>query len=303
MFKGLIDLHTHGIGDHSTKTTDAEEILHMAALHAKADISAILPTIYSGTIERMRKNMEAVKRAMELQQRPSAEVKKGRVRRRSTVRGQRSTILGLHLEGPFLNPARCGAQDRKSFIKPCMPDLKRLINGYEDIIKIITIAPEIPGSLKVIERCASLGIRVNMGHSDATFNQALKGKKAGASGISHLFNAMRPFHHRETGIAGFGLTDDDIFIEVIADGFHLEENTLNLIMKAKRPERIILVSDTVKGSCQGRRSMHSKSGLLAGGAVTLSEAVSKLVKTGIPRRVALKFASANPMRYLRSGVI
>jgi N-acetylglucosamine-6-phosphate deacetylase len=112
---------------------------------------------------------------------------------------------------------------------------------------------------------------------------------------------MRPFHHREPGLAGFGLTDDDIYIEVIADGFHLEVNTLKLIMRTKRPDRIILVSDTVKGSGQRKRSIHSKSGILAGGAVTLSDAVNNLVKSGFNLRDALKFASANPLRYLRLG--
>ena len=85
--------------------------------------------------------------------------------------------------------------------------LKELVSGNEDIIKIITIAPELPGALKVIERCAGLGIRVNMGHSDATYAQALEGKKAGATGITHFFNAMRPFHHREPGLAGLGLLE------------------------------------------------------------------------------------------------
>jgi len=310
----LIDLHTHGIGRYDSRTSSPEEILKMAGLHAKAGTSAILPTIYSGTIERMRVNMEAVRVAMEKQAQggrvqksnpPTHHLLKGGnvsiVTRHpvpdGTVRHS-SQILGVHLEGPFLNPVRCGAQDKKSFIKPCMPDLKRLINGYEDIIKIITIAPEIPGALKVIERCASLGIRVNMGHSDATFNQALKGKQAGASGISHIFNAMRPFHHREPGLAGFGLTDDDIYIEVIADGFHLDMNTLKLIVRTKRPDRIILVSDTVKGAGKGGRSIHSKSGLLSGGAVPLSDSVNNLVRSGFNRRDVLKFASANPLRYL-----
>ena len=315
----LIDLHTHGIGRYDTRTSKPGDVLKIAELHSKAGTTAILPTIYSGTIEQMRVNMEAVRVAMALQTQGDR-VQKSNPHTPPLLKGgnvsivtrhpvpsdtglHSSLILGVHLEGPFLNPIRCGAQDKKSFIKPCIPDLKSLIDGYEDVIKIITIAPEIHGALKVIERCASLGIRVNMGHSDATFNQALKGKKAGATGISHIFNAMRPFHHREPGLAGFGLTDDDIYIEVIADGFHLEVNTIKLITRTKRPDRIILVSDTVKGAGQGKRSIHSKSGLLAGSAVTLSDAVNNLVRAGIPRREVLKFVSDNPMTYLRSGVI
>jgi N-acetylglucosamine-6-phosphate deacetylase len=310
----LIDLHTHGIGRYDTRTSKPGDVLKIAELHSKAGTTAILPTIYSGTIEQMRVNMEAVRVAMETQAQgsrvqksnpPTPPLLKGGnvsiVTRHPVPDGtgrHSSQILGVHIEGPFLNPVRCGAQDKKSFMKPGIPYLKKLINGYEDIIKIITIAPEIPGALKVIERCASLGIKVNMGHSDATFNQALKGKHAGASGISHIFNAMRPFHHREPGLAGFGLTDDDIYIEVIADGFHLDLHTLKLIMRTKRHDRIILVSDSVKGAGSGKRSILVKPGVLAGGAVTLSDAVNNLVKAGTPRKDALKFASANPIRYL-----
>jgi N-acetylglucosamine-6-phosphate deacetylase len=108
-----------------------------------------------------------------------------------------------------------------------------VIDGYEDIIKIITIAPEIPGALKVIAQCSELGMKVNMGHSDATYQQAVEGKKAGATGVTHLFNAMRPFHHREPGLAGLGLIDEDLYIEVIADGVHLHPKTLELIFSRK----------------------------------------------------------------------
>jgi N-acetylglucosamine-6-phosphate deacetylase len=159
----------------------------MAALHAKRGTGAIVSTIYPDSIDVMRKNMEAVRKAIDLQK---------------SIRGVSARLLGVHLEGPFLNPARCGALEEKGFIKPSLSSLKKLIDGYEEIIKIITIAPEIPGAIKVIEKCAELGIKVNMGHSDATYKQALEGKKAGATGITHLFNAMRPFHHVNSGLAG-----------------------------------------------------------------------------------------------------
>lgn len=286
----MIDLHTHGIGRFDTKTDNPADILKVAELHARAGMSAILPTIYSGLISEMLANIEAVRKAIETQQ--------------SEGRGQgvgsknQATLLGVHLEGPFLNPIRCGALNKDSFIKPSISNLKKLIDGYEDIIKIITVAPEIPGALKIIEECVSKGIRVNMGHSDAIYAQALNGKKAGATGITHIFNAMIPFHHREPGLAGLGLLDEEIYIEVIADGIHLSMETLKLIFKTKNPDRIILVSDSVKSVRKGK-PVYSKKGILAGSSITLADSVKNLKRIGISDKIITKVVSENPKRYLR----
>jgi len=292
----LIDLHTHGIGRYDTMTENPDEILRMARLYADAGITAFLPTIYSGTIGQMRANMEAVREAMRLQTIDHRQ-KTTKCCRTSRITHYASRILGIHLEGPFLNPLMAGAQDQNTFLKPTLPNLKRLIDGYEDIIKIITIAPEIPGALRVIERCASIGIRVNMGHSNATYRQALDGKRAGATGITHIFNAMRPIHHREPGIAGFGLIDEDTYIEVIPDGVHLDMNTLRLILKIKPPGRIIFVSDSVKGAGIRRQALR-KRGRLKGSLLTLSKSLENLKNLDVPIRGLGKFVRHNPLRYL-----
>ncbi len=207
-------------------------------------------------------------------------------------------ILGVNLEGPFLNPARCGAMDKDVFLKPSVSSLKRLIAGYEDIIKIITVAPEMPGCLKVIEKCSELKIKVNMGHSDATYKQAMEGKKAGATGITHLFNAMRPFHHREPGLAGLGLIDEDLYTEVIADGIHLHPKTIELIFSRKRLDRIILVSDSVKGGKTGKGAVYNKDGILAGSAMTIDSVVRRLRSVGIPDAEIIEASKDNPARYI-----
>jgi N-acetylglucosamine-6-phosphate deacetylase len=241
--KGFIDLHTHGLGRYDTRTVNPRHIIRIAKMHAEAGTSAILPTVYSDTIPHMRINMQAIKQAMieqklgssEARKHTSAQVKKSTELQRLKTSGLLggAEILGVHLEGPFLNPDKCGAQRKKTFLKPSVSALLKLVKDYEDIIKIITIAPELPGALKVIEKCVSLGIKVNMGHSAATHRQALEGKNAGAGGISHIFNAMIPLHHREPGLIGFGLLDEDIYIEVIADKIHVDENVLNLIFRTK----------------------------------------------------------------------
>jgi N-acetylglucosamine-6-phosphate deacetylase len=144
----LIDIHVHGAGEYDTRTRRQDDILHMANIHGKRGTGALLPTIYPGSVDAMRENMATVQRAMSAQR-------------------DGARILGVHLEGPFLNPERAGSLDRKSFIDPSEEALLRLVDGFEDLIKIITIAPELPGALKVIALCRGKGFLVHMGHSDA----------------------------------------------------------------------------------------------------------------------------------------
>ncbi len=282
----FVDLHAHGMGPWDTRTKDPEMVLEMVRLHAKKGTGLIYPAIYPSDTKTMRAQMEAVREAM------------------ARAEGLKDGIMigGVNLEGPFLNPSKCGALDASAFKDATLADLKRLTAGFEDIIKIITIAPELPGARKLIERCAGLGIRVNMGHSEATFKEASEGMKAGAAGVTHLFNAMRPFHHREPGLAGFALLDEDIYVEVIADGVHLSPETLALIFKVKNPERIILVSDAVKGG-RGAGPVYGPGLLLlAGGGMSVSECAAALKKKpGVPDRLLKLWGRKNPLRYMGLG--
>jgi N-acetylglucosamine-6-phosphate deacetylase len=297
--KGFIDLHTHGLKRYDTRTADPRDILRTAELHGRAGIVAILPTIYAAPVNIMRSNMEAVRKAMEIQQ--------GKIRSRSSASKSpmachhgMSAILGLHLEGPFLNPVRCGALDRDCFVQPTMASLESLIDGYEEIIKIITLAPEMPGALAIIRKCCDKGIRIHMGHSDATYHEAERGKRAGATGITHLFNAMRPFHHRDPGLAGFGLMDEGIYVEVIADGVHLHTDVLKFLFRIKSHDRIILVSDSVKGAPRKGSPLYKGEGVLTGSGMTLSDSAGVLEKIGIPVDAIMKAGVLNPERYLNT---
>ncbi len=275
----LIDIHVHGAGDYDTRTRRQDDILRMAEIHGNHRTSAILPTIYPGTIEAMRENMAAVRRAMDVQR-------------------EGARILGVHLEGPFLNPERAASMDGKSFVEPSVDTLSRLVEDFEDLIKIITIAPELPGALRVIELCREKGFLVHMGHSDASFEQAEEGKRAGATGITHVFNAMRGFHHREPGLAGFGLMDEDIHVEVIADMAHLHPQSLKMLLDMKSPDKIILISDSVKGPKWGSGPIRGAGGTLMGSGIALADAVKNLITLGVPQERAIKFAADNPMKYL-----
>lgn len=278
----LVDIHVHGAMDADTRTRRQDDVLRIAAVHGERGTSAILPTIYPLSIELMRENMGAVRRAMDAQR-------------------TGANIIGLHLEGPFLNPDRAGAFDRKSFLEPSVEAFNSLIEDFEDIIRIVTIAPELPGALRVIERAREKGFLVHMGHSDATFEQAEEGKRAGATGITHLFNAMRGFHHREPGLAGFGLMDEDIYVEIIADKAHLHPQSIKMLLDMKSPDNILLISDSVKGPGWGSGPIRGAGGVLQGSGIALADAVKNLISLGIPRERALRFASDNPRTYLGLG--
>jgi len=315
----IIDIHTHGIGGYDTRKATEEAILKMAEIHGSSGVSAILPTIYPDTIQVMRENMMVVKRAMEVQheiQRDKAVLALSEAKNVPPIdrRGfptpskgfsnasKSATILGVHLEGPFLNPARCGALNAAIFIEPTEHHLDELLDGLEDVVRIITIAPELDGATRVIRKISDRGIIASMGHSDATYSEAETGFHAGARGITHIFNAMRGFHHREPGIVGFGLLNQDIFIEVIADPFHLNPKTLELIFRTKNCDRIILVSDSVKGTktseCEKGQGVVDDSGRLQGGAMTIAESSQRLIRLGFDEGAVRKCISENPETYL-----
>ncbi len=275
----LVDIHVHGAEKYDTRTRRQDDVRQVALIHGMHGTSALLPTIYPNAIEIMRQHMGAVRRAM-------------------TAQREGATILGVHLEGPFLNPERAGSLDGKSFSVPSVETFKQLVEDFEDIIKIITIAPELPGALKVIEISREKGFLVQMGHSDASIEQAEEGKQAGATGITHLFNAMRGFHHREPGLAGFGLMDEDIYVEVIGDLAHLHPQSLKMIFEMKSPDKIILISDSVMGPGWGSGPIRGAGGTLLGSGITLADAIRNLVALGVPAERVLQFASDNPMRYL-----
>jgi N-acetylglucosamine-6-phosphate deacetylase len=335
----VIDIHTHGIGGYDTRTAIEDDILRIAEIHGSYGVSEIIPAVYPSAINVMRENMGAVKKAMELQDArykiqdtrqsplipPLLKGGKGGLQNHASCIGHRASelgfpntkpakITGIHLEGPFLNPVRCGALSATAFVEPTEYNFKELIEGFEDIIKIITIAPEIKGAVSLMKKMSDKGIIVSMGHSDATYVEAEAGFHAGARGITHIFNAMSGLHHREPGLAGFGLLNQDIYIEVIADPYHLHLKTLELIFKTKNPERIIIVSDTVKEAkisstcpshtpfkgreCEREQGITDIHGRLSGGCMTITESSKRLIQMGYNEDAVTGYITKNPERYL-----
>jgi len=285
----IIDVHTHGIGGCDTQTTVPDNILKIAGIQASYGVSGIVLSIYPSSLDIMRSHMGAVRKAIEKQR-----------SKPGTENPELSSIIGLHLEGPFLNPEKSGALNKGAFIKPEEYSYEKLTDGFEDIVKIITIAPELNGATSLIRKISGRGVIVNMGHSNATYGESEAGYRAGARGITHIFNAMRGFHHREPGLAGFGLLHDDIYIEVIADPYHLDRKTVELIFRMKNPERILIVSDTVKESktTPEAKAITGAKGYLTGGCLTVTESSRKLIEMGFDRDTVENCITKNPEKYL-----
>ncbi len=288
-----IDIHTHGIGGYDTTNCSVQDIFKMAQIHAKAGVSGILLALYPSTIEDMRRNMAAIKSAMVLQKSKAEKYQ-------NIPDAMQSEIIGVHLEGPFLNKNKCGSLNPDNLIEPSEYSLNKLIEGFGDIIKIITISPELKGAAQVIRKAADAGIIVNMGHSEATYGEAENGFKAGAKGVTHIFNGMRGFHHREPGIVGFALTNRQIYVEVIADPHHLHPATLEMLFMVKNTEKIIIISDSVKetGLKSPWEPITEINGLLKGGSMTIAESAQRLASMGFDNELTIKCITENPQRYL-----
>jgi N-acetylglucosamine-6-phosphate deacetylase len=249
----------------------------------------------------MKGHMAAVKEAIGIQRSGLSNHRTGRDNSKFKIQNSKfARIAGVHLEGPFLNPSKAGALDGTSLQVPSVKTWRKLLEGFEDIVKIVTIAPELEGSLQLIKTMSNMGIIVALGHSDATYQETEKAFHAGATGITHIFNAMRGFHHREPGIAGFGLTNQDIYIELIADPFHLNVQVIELIFKVKNPEKIIIVSDSVEGTTAttGNHPIEDDNGAIQGGSMTITESAERLIGLGFPKKAVMACISNNPRAYL-----
>jgi N-acetylglucosamine-6-phosphate deacetylase len=219
-------------------------------------------------------------------------------------------ILGVHLEGPFLAPERLGSHPAASRRDPDADLLERLLRAGP--VSHVTLAPELPGALELVELLRRRGVTVACGHSNATADEAREAFARGAVTVTHLFNAMRPFEAREPGLAGAALAADDVVVQVILDGVHLADETAKIVWHAAAG-RVALVTDAVSGTGlgDGRYSLGSveveitdgvarrSDDTLAGSTVTMIGAVRNLVALGAPVAAALAAASTVPARVAR----
>jgi N-acetylglucosamine-6-phosphate deacetylase len=203
----------------------------------------------------------------------------------------------------------------KWIASPSTELLGQLLGEARGTAQILTLAPELPGALELISAARQAGLVVSLGHTDATFEQAQAGIAAGASHAAHVFNAMRPFSHRETGVIGAVLTSPKVSAELIADRVHVDEAAMRILVELKTPERVILVSDgmSATGMPDGKYQLgmfevkvsggiaRNAEGKLAGSTLTLDHALRNMVALGVPLSSALRMVTANPARQIGLG--
>jgi len=225
------------------------------------------------------------------------------------VEGPAARVLGVHLEGPFLSPAHPGTHDPAAIRAPDLALLDAWLAAAP--VRIVTLAPEPEGALPLIERLAAAGVIASMGHSDARWSDAQRGTAAGATLGTHLFNAMRPLHHRDPALPGF-LLATNLSVSVIADGVHLAPETLRLVGRVKAPDELIVITDALAGlgmppgpyELAGRAFVSDgvvgrlPDGTLSGSLLPLNLAVRNLVGAGLLPTAAVQAATLNPARLL-----
>ena len=289
---GLIDTHLHGIGGYATDDAKSSSIFAMSEKLASFGVTGFFPTLYAANPDKMITEINAVVEAI------------------GKEKGAR--ILGINLEGPFLNPAKCGAQSPEGLCKPSTDIINSLIKAGKGYIKAITIAPELKDIDKIIDIATNNGIIVSLGHTNASYDQACNAIEMGAKNITHAFNAMSPLNHREPGVAGAALFNDNVCCELIADGKHVDKNLVCHTIKTKPKDKTILVSDSLGITATAKESYMANGievmlkdnvavskenpSLLCGSALTLNKAVKNVIDWGINENQAFRMASSNPAK-------
>lgn len=294
---GLIDVHIHGGEGFNARDFDIDSIAPFLGRLLSCGVTGFLMTISTGRREVMRHGLEVTRKAMQLQQ-------------EGKLSGAR--VLGAHLEGPFLSTQRAGAMQLDMIIPPSTKTYESFFEGYEDIIRLVTLAPEEEGAHDLICYLREKGVCVQSGHTYATYDQAQAGFAAGSTSLCHTFNACRGIHHREPGVVLAALTNPDVYAEAICDFEHLHPAVLEMIYKMKGPDRMILISDSVAthGLADGEYFMEGYhivvkdgisrtiDGALDGGGAYLDQAVRNMQRIGVSAENAVRMATRTPAERL-----
>ena len=287
---GLVDIHIHGYLGEDTSDGSVEGIRKMAEGIVKNGVTAWLPTTMTVSYDDLRHAFDAVRVLMDKKNNPKG-----------------AQIMGVHAEGPFINPSKKGAQ-AVEYIRPA--DAPFLIEN-SDVIRIVTIAPEMPGALDCIrEVTEKTSILVSMGHTAANYETAKAGIEAGVRHATHLFNAMTPLNHRDPGVVGASLADDRVSTELIADTFHISPDLFGLVAKVKG-DNLILITDCTRagGLADGEYSLGGQpifvkdiecrlaDGTIAGSVLKLNNAIRNMRDhTSLPLEQIVRMASINAAR-------
>ncbi len=287
---GFIDLHVHGAVGHEAMDADPDGLHAMARFFAKHGVTAFLPTTWTATESDILGALRVIGRCLG----PSA---------------NGACILGAHIEGPYLNASKCGAQD-PALIKPA--DAAEALPLLESgLVRLLALAPEIPGNGWLIDACVERGVTVSAAHTAATYADMAAAVTRGVRQTTHTFNAMTPLGHREPGVVGAALTMPELACELIADNVHVHPVAMRLLVQAKGVSGVILITDAIRGAGMpdgeypiDNRVVHVRDGAvrlpdgtLAGSTLTMDRALRNiLAATGLPLSIAWPMTSLNAAR-------
>ncbi len=287
----LFDIHVHGAANHDVMEGTAEGVSHVSRFVAAHGVGAFLPTTVTAPVD---DTLRALSGLATLIEKPGS------------VEG--AVPLGIHLEGPFLSHAKRGVHPPALLQPPSIELFDRFWQAARGHIRLMTVAPELPNALDLIRHATALGVRISLGHSDATAAQTRDGIAAGGVSATHTYNAMRGLDHREPGMLGEVLDDDSLYAEIIADGIHVDPITVRIYWRSKGATRAILITDgmSATGMPNGRyrlgtfdvdvadgRATHGD--VLAGSVLTMDRAVHNFAAfTGAPLATVARLATANP---------
>jgi len=290
---GFIDLHIHGGAGADTTDSTVEDIRKIADFHLQNGTTGLLLSTMSGSSrDDLKQQVNLISQTMEYC----------------------DSILGIHLEGPYLNPDYSGMYPSSTFRLPDVNEIKELMDISFNNIRMITIAPELEGALDLIGWCAGHGIVPSLGHSKADYELILKSIALGLSHVTHIFNAMPALHHRDPGAVGAALMDDRLSVQVICDGIHLHPLIIKMIVRLKNCHNICLVTDAMRaaGMPEGTYNLgkfmkveykngciRSQEGGLASTPMTMIESFKNLIAFGdISFSQAIQAVSATPAKVL-----
>jgi len=294
---GFIDIHIHGAGGRDVMEANGDALAVVARRVAEFGTTSLLATTVTAGPDNTCRAAAGI--SLYITQQHAA-------------KESRAEVLGIHFEGPFISKARPGVHPVEWIQSPSADLLNRLLQAAEGKARLITIAPEVLGAAPCMDTARKAGLVVSVGHTDANYEQTRFAIAHGARSATHTYNAMRPFTHRDPGVIGAVLTSPEINAELIADGVHVEEGAMKLLLKAKGSERVILVSDglSATGMPDGKYMLggfevtvtngvcRNAAGILAGSTLTLDRALRNIVNLGVPLPDAVRMLTLNPASLL-----
>lgn len=293
---GFIDEHIHGAGGFDAMDGNTKDLAIIAETVAKEGTTSFLATTMTQSKENILKAMRAVKEY------------------REAAGEQGARIAGVHLEGPFIAAAHKGAQPLEYVAAPDAKTFDEYNAACGNAIKIITLAPETDGALDFIRHIVAQGTVVSIGHTGAKYAEVKAAMEAGATNVTHTYNAQSPLHHREIGVVGSALLLEDLYCELICDTIHVSVPAMQLLVKNKRADKLALITDAMraKGLADGVSELGGQTvyvkggearladGTLAGSVLRMNRALQNMVeKVGVPFTQAVDYCTINPARTLK----